>query len=334
VASDTELELIVERLKDEFAELRRKFSAWQQDVTKNLEAIRGERPKVPRPHLSCQVSLVLSLVFAVIGVGIYSRHREPDQSRYYDPGDSSAPAYPSDAPTQRDLSISYDNRGDVQLQSGQVTEALRSYQQGLEIRQKLAAADPTDAQAQFDLYISHHKIAFVHQKQKLYEQAIESYGRGLKVLQALKGQNRLVPANEKWIGILEQAIQQCQHAVTALGDWKTLLEQPAELLPVLLDLRATELVQEGRTAEAVQAVAKLRELGTATAGQLYNAACVYSLCAGRLGAAPSLLAEQIAERQKHIDHALATLREAIAAGWKEFDHMQKDPDIAVLRDLP
>jgi hypothetical protein len=26
--------------------------------------------------------------------------------------------------------------------------------------------------------------------------------------------------------------------------------------------------------------------------------------------------------------------EAIAAGWKDFAHMQKDPDLTVLRDLP
>ena len=32
--------------------------------------------------------------------------------------------------------------------------------------------------------------------------------------------------------------------------------------------------------------------------------------------------------------ALATLREAIAAGWKDFAHMQKDPDLTPLRDLP
>ncbi len=246
-----------------------------------------------------------------------------------------AAADPSNAQAQRDLSISYNNLGDVQLQSGQVTEARGSYQQCLEISQKLAAADPSDAQAQLDLVVSHHKIAKVHQTQKQYEQAIESYGRGLKVLQALREQKRLAPANERWIGIVEEAIQQCKHAATALVDWKTLLEQPAELLHVLLDLRGTELVQAGRTAEAVQAVAKLRELKTATAGQLYNAACVYSLCAGRPGAAPSLLtAEQIAARQQYIDHALETLREAVKAGWKDFDHMQEDPDLTVLRDLP
>ena len=103
---------------------------------------------------------------------------------------------------------------------------------------------------------------------------------------------------------------------------------------MLLNLRWTQLVQESRTAEAVQAVAKLRELGTATAGQLYNAACVYSLCAAGINAEKDeLTAEQVAERQKHIDHALETLREAIKAGWNDFAHMQTDADLTVLRDL-
>ena len=96
-------------------------------------------------------------------------------------------------------------------------------------------------------------------------------------------------------------------------------------------------VQAGRIADAVQAVAKLRELGTATAEQLYNAACVYSLCAAAIKPEKdqdALTAEQSAARQQHIADALATLREAIAAGWKGFAHMQTDPDLAPLRDLP
>ena len=38
--------------------------------------------------------------------------------------------------------------------------------------------------------------------------------------------------------------------------------------------------------------------------------------------------------QQHIAAALATLREAITAGYKDFAHMQKDPDLTPLRDLP
>ena len=122
------------------------------------------------------------------------------------------------------------------------------------------------------------------------------------------------------------------------ADWKTLLEQPADVLPALLEMRGTQSVQAGRAADAVQAVAKLRELGTATAGQLYNAACVYSLCAAAIKPEPDALTAESRRagtaRQQHIADALATLREAIAAGWKNFAHMQKDPDLTPLRDLP
>ena len=84
----------------------------------------------------------------------------------------------------------------------------------------------------------------------------------------------------------------------------------------------------------MQAVAKLRELGTATAGQLYNAARVFSLSAAaiKLAEGEELTAEQTRQRDQYIQDALATLRQAIAAGWKDFAHVRKDPDLAPLRD--
>ena len=45
-------------------------------------------------------------------------------------------------------------------------------------------------------------------------------------------------------------------------------------------------------------------------------------------------AEQFAAHQQHIADALATLREAITAGWKDFDQIHKDPDLAPLREVP
>jgi tetratricopeptide (TPR) repeat protein len=103
----------------------------------------------------------------------------------------------------------------VQLLSGQVTEALGMYQKCLEIRQKLAPADPSDAQAQFDLAEIHSCIAAVQRKQKQYNQGMESYGKGLKILQSLNDQGSLVPANKKWIGIVERAIEECRSLMKA-----------------------------------------------------------------------------------------------------------------------
>ena len=44
--------------------------------------------------------------------------------------------------------------------------------------------------------------------------------------------------------------------------------------------------------------------------------------------------EQQAEQPKYVTAALDTLRKAIEVGYKNFAQIQKDPDLAPLRDLP
>ena len=246
-----------------------------------------------------------------------------------------AAADPTDAQAQRDLAISYSKLGDLSLQAGQFAEAVGHYQKGLEISQKLAAADPTDAQAQFGLYLSHAKIGDVNQNSSRFPDAIAAYEQALDVLRGLDRTSRLAPSQQQYIREVQLRLEQCRRAAPALGDWKTLLEQPLELLPELLELRGVQFVQEGRVGDALQAVAKLRELGTATPDQLYNAACVYCLCAVHIKAEKDeLTAEQTVQRQKHITDALETLREALQGGFKDFAQMQKDTDLSVLHDLP
>ena len=71
-----------------------------------------------------------------------------------------------DAPrSQRDLSVSYEKIGDVQSALGDLTSALSSYKQGLDIRQKLAARDPTNAKWKTDLVISPWKLASTLEQQ-------------------------------------------------------------------------------------------------------------------------------------------------------------------------
>jgi Flp pilus assembly protein TadD len=60
-----------------------------------------------------------------------------------------------DAPrSQRDLSVSYERIGAVQSAQGDLSSALSSYKQDLEIREKLAARDPANTGWQRDLSVS------------------------------------------------------------------------------------------------------------------------------------------------------------------------------------
>ena len=59
------------------------------------------------------------------------------------------------------LSVSYIKIGDVQEAQGDLTGAMRSYREGLAIRDRLAKSDPGNAQWQYDLGISNERIGDV-----------------------------------------------------------------------------------------------------------------------------------------------------------------------------
>ncbi len=233
---------------------------------------------------------------------------------------------PTDADAQRGLSITYERLGDAYIASNQLPGAIGTFQSALTITKKLAESNPSDTQAQLDQFTSHYRIASAYQQQKQFEQAIESYRSGIQILLDLQKIDRLPAGLEHWIGQAQAWVEQCEMAPIAMGDWEALFKQPPNKLLYLLDLRAQLLAPEGRTEEALQAVTKLRALGTTNADHLYNSACVYCACA-RAAKSP-------AEREKFLNDAVAVLKEAIAAGYANFEHMASDRDLAAIQDLP
>ncbi len=82
-------------------------------------------------------------------------------ARAHDIAESLVAADPTNTQAQRDLSISYNKLGDVQLQLGDTPSALGNYQQGLDSCERLAAADPANAETQRDLAVSYDKLGDV-----------------------------------------------------------------------------------------------------------------------------------------------------------------------------
>ncbi len=236
---------------------------------------------------------------------------------------------------QSDLSVAYQNVAAALLKFRRIDEALTLYRSMLEVNAKLAASQPNIARLQFGLFVSHQRIALTLAKMNRYDEAAESYRRGLEILRLLKERNQLGLGDEKWIGVGELVVKKYTHAAVALGAWETLLEQPAELLPLLLDLRGTQFAQEGRFAEAMQAADTLRELHGVPVWPLYNAACVYCLCAEAIPVDDSNpTSEKTTARERYIANAFATLRESFDNGWDEIAHLQQDPELTVLKDRP
>jgi hypothetical protein len=86
---------------------------------------------------------------------------------------------PGNASWQRDLSIRYDDIGEVRQAQGNLPGALASYRANLGIRERLAQSDPGNADWQRDLSLSYLNIGTTYQlmKQPAKAQAALAAGR-------------------------------------------------------------------------------------------------------------------------------------------------------------
>ncbi|HEV2970943.1 MAG TPA: tetratricopeptide repeat protein [Pirellulales bacterium] len=96
-----------------------------------------------------------------------------------------ARADPTNAQAQRDLSISYNKLGNVQLQLGNAAAARDDYQKRLEISRKLAQADPSNVQAQRDLSVSYNYLGNVQLQLGDAAAARDDYQKDLEISRKL-----------------------------------------------------------------------------------------------------------------------------------------------------
>ena len=109
---------------------------------------------------------------------------------------------PGNAGWQRDLSVSYENVGDVQVAQGDLAGALKSYRDDIAIAERLAQSDPGNAGWQRDLSVSYNKIGDVQVEQGLIGSAIYRC-RSLAIRESLAAADR---SNSQWRNDLDRVI--------------------------------------------------------------------------------------------------------------------------------
>ena len=170
---------------------------------------------------------------------------------------------------------------------------------------------------------------------KEYQAAMAEFRKGIAVVEGLIKQKEFNEWAPEEKARLDTRVSYAKFYNIATGDLKTLMSNDADVIPGLLGVRASEFAKRGKAAEVEEAAGLLRKAEPKSKTATYNAACAFGLCATlavKNDATPS--AEKQALRQKFIDLAIACLREAIDIGYDDFEQMQKDPDLAPLRDLP
>ena len=112
-----------------------------------------------------------------------------------------AKADPGNAGWQRDLSVSHERIGDVQVAQGNLPAALTSFQASLGIRERLAKADPGNAGWQRDLALSFGNVAMIDAQQGAGEKALGAFRQGRDIIAQLGRQspdNATLPGDLAW----------------------------------------------------------------------------------------------------------------------------------------
>ncbi|MBI3465447.1 MAG: tetratricopeptide repeat protein [Planctomycetes bacterium] len=131
--------------------------------------------------------------------------------------------------------------------------------------------------------------------------------------------------------LLERAVVHQQTALKANPNHpviRTFLERH-------LDTLSEILVRLGDHAAAAKTAVQMAAVRSENADDAYNAACILARCVP-LGRADDTLPEsQRASLAAHYaDDAVKLLQQSVAAGWTDFDHMEKDSDLQAVRDHP
>lgn len=92
-------------------------------------------------------------------------------------------------------------------------------------------------------------------------------------------------------------------------------------------------VFEDRVTEGIEYIERYRSDFRNDAAFAYNAACVYSRAAERLGKKMDDSAA-IKQAATFREKAIADLKESVRQGFRDFDHIQNDPDLTPLHDHP
>ena len=109
--------------------------------------------------------------------------------------DRLAKSDPGNAGWQRDLSVTYNKVGNVQVAQGNLPAALTPYQASLAIADRLAKSDPANAGWQRDLSVSYVNVGDVQLAQGHLPEALTSYQASLSIRERLAKSD---PGNANW----------------------------------------------------------------------------------------------------------------------------------------
>jgi tetratricopeptide (TPR) repeat protein len=140
------------------------------------------------------------------------------------------------------------------------------------------------------------------------------------------------------VGRLEEALETMQRAHEVLG---RLAQENPNVLQFQSQKASAEIYSAsllnkmGRRGEALhayeRALASLERLSQKSGSDHYNIACAHACLAPLITAAPGTSQSRHEQAARHLDQAMAALRQSLETGYRLRDAMTDDPDVEPLR---
>ncbi len=235
------------------------------------------------------------------------------------------------------------------METGKPAGALQAHQKALAIRQKLADATPAVTESQYLVAWSHIQIGDVLSRTGKSEVAREAYLKALAINQKLSDANPTVLAYQRDLarahnnlGRLLARQKRFAEAFTALDAGLAIYQKltradpkNTEYASLLADghaCRGWALVRSGQPSQAAahlrRAVEQWAQVPAPDPGDQFERSRALALLAGLGGEAKSGVTT--AEAAAFADQSVASLRDAINAGWN-WPNELKEPDFDPLR---
>jgi tetratricopeptide (TPR) repeat protein len=245
--------------------------------------------------------------------------------------------------------MTYHNLGFLHRNSQEPKQAQANYEKALPIREQLAREHPEVLFYQEQLGRLSADLALGHQDSGRWDQARAAYEKPLKIFAQLSREHPEVPAYQQSLartygnlGLINANIRQAAQAREALEKALALFTQLARDHPDMPEYREDEtyarkelagtLLDLGDHAGAAGAAGELARVASDPVGDAYKAAGFFARCvplAEKDGKLPEVKRQELA--RSYGDRALEALRQAVAKGYKDAAHMQKDKDLDPLR---
>jgi tetratricopeptide (TPR) repeat protein len=263
-----------------------------------------------------------------------------------------AEAAPSDPYAQSRLAWSYANIAECLGGQGKLDEARPYFEKSCAFWQTSCAADPDSPWTRSQWALTCQNLGNLHAMQERHEEALRYYRQSHGLRLQLAGKTPDDPETRWQLAMsydrLGNGCKETSRLPEALAAYekardleeKMIRDYPAAagrfrgaLLDTCYGLTEVQLAL-GRPADAAATARRRRDLAPNDPDRLYGVACHLALCVPLIGKGKSEPTAAEAERRRCADEAMEVLRQAVAAGYKDWPPLEEDPDLAPLRGRP